>query len=94
VIQNAWLQAVGVIEERGVGAISRGNPALAVGKVLHDAINREQRALGLFNTKFLQSLPVGDLIEKNLLALRRAGVPDDTISLIAKEVIKYAKTLP
>ena len=34
VIQNAWLKATGKIEERGVGAVSRNNPALAVGKAL------------------------------------------------------------
>jgi hypothetical protein len=77
-----------------LGAISRGNPALAVGSELHKKIGVEQRALGLFNPKVLQGLSADEVISRNVLALRRAGVPEETITLLEKKVRQYAATLP
>jgi len=94
VLQNAWLKSLGYIQKRGVGAASRNNPALAVGKKLHGRIGQAQRDLGLFNPAYLRTLNSTEVVNLNVIALKHAGVDSATIRVIAKEALRHARSLP
>jgi hypothetical protein len=90
VIQNAYLKAIGEIEERGVGEISRGNPSLAVSEELHGRIDAAQRALGLWDRANLARLSDQEIINKNIQALEIAGVEPTQVEIIRREATRYA----
>jgi hypothetical protein len=94
VLQNAWLKANGYIEKRGVGWISRGNPAIAVSKKVHLRIGMEQEKLGLFDPAQLVGMTPRRNIELNIQALKNAGAPGEVIFEIKQRALKYAKELP
>jgi hypothetical protein len=93
VLQNAWLKQHGLAGRRGSGSASRDNPALAVGKELHDAIGARQRALGLNDPTRLRSMTARENIELNARALREAGVPDHAVQTIVNEAVSHARGL-
>ena len=95
VLQHAWLKVHGLVEgARGVGAVSANNPAVALGKKMHAKVYEEQKLLGLFDRKVLRTLSDRQVIQRNALAMKRAGVPQDVIGQLQKEAVKHAATLP
>ena len=90
VLQNGFLKATGQVARRGTGAISRGNPSLAVGEDLHLRIGAEQRLLGLNDPQQLASMSDEEVIRRNVLALERAGVERSQITIIEREATQYA----
>jgi hypothetical protein len=93
VLQNAWLKQQGLLKQRGVGAASRDNPALAVGERLHKAIGAKQRELGLNDPSRLRAMSARENIDLNARALREAGVPEHAVQTIVKEAIGHARGL-
>jgi RHS repeat-associated protein len=92
VLQNAWLEA-NRGAQRGKGAMSRNNPAVALTDDLHDAVTAEQRALGLLDKNRLRGMSAADNIALNAEAMRRAEVPEHVIQAITKEATDYAASL-
>jgi RHS repeat-associated protein len=94
VLQNLWLKLKYNVE-RGVGEISRDNPAIAVSHKVHTAIGNEQRALGLFDEAKVAKMTAEENINLNAEAMRRTGlVPPDVINQVTKQALEHAKTLP
>lgn len=94
VLQNAWLMLNHYVQKRGVGAVSRENPALAVGDALHKKIGALQREMGLFNQEGLRQITARENIMLNAIVLKRAGVPDEVVKDMIKEAMKHAQSLP
>lgn len=91
-LQNLWLE-VNQGVKRGAAPISTMNPAVAVSREMHVAIGREQRALGLFDRSKLSGMSATENIELNMLAMRRAGVPEDVIQVLRAEALRHAASL-
>lgn len=92
-LQNLWLE-VNQGVKRGSAPTSTLNPAVAVPRDLHTAIGREQRALGLFDRTKLAGMSATENIELNVLAMRRAGVPEHVVQTLRQEALKHASSLP
>lgn len=91
-LQNLWLE-VNQSVKRGSAPVSTMNPAVAVSRDIHVAIGREQRALGLFDRSKLSGMSATENIELNMLAMRRAGVPEEVIQVLREEALRHAASL-
>lgn len=93
-LQNAWLKAQGHTGRRGVGAFSRGNPAVALSDEMHTRVGIEQAKLGLNDPSRLRGMGAAENIKLNAQAMRNAGVPEHVVQTLRQEALKHAGTLP
>ncbi|MBX3271053.1 MAG: RHS domain-containing protein [Sandaracinaceae bacterium] len=90
-LQNAWLQAHGYnTAGHGVGAASRGNPAVALGHDAHRQVSRAQRDAGLFRRSNLLRMRASENIARNAQILRELGTPEYQVRVLEREARQHA----
>ena len=94
VLQNLWLELKYKIQ-RGVGDISRDNPAVALSKEVHEAVTNEQRALGLLDEAKVAKMTAEENINLNAIAMKKTGlIPPDVINQVTEQALNHARNLP
>ena len=91
-LQNLWLEVKGY-GKRLANPASRNNPAMALTQAEHAAVTNAQRELGLLERVKLANMSAAEVIEKNALAMKKAGIPDFAIETLKKEALRYAEAL-
>jgi hypothetical protein len=91
-LQNLWLEVKGFGLRLKTDA-SRNNPAVALSQSEHAEVGRQQGRLGLNLRSNLEGMSAEQNIEQNVLAMRRAGIPENVIQALRAESLRYAATL-
>ncbi|MCL6456429.1 MAG: hypothetical protein K6T85_00335 [Gorillibacterium sp.] len=88
-LQNAWLEAKGIISKRGSG-LSLDNPAIALKEYpMHKYITSQQKSLGM-NKSNLMNVTWQKNVADNIELMKQAGVPNDKIEELVSATRKFA----
>ncbi|WP_339732723.1 Calx-beta domain-containing protein [uncultured Gimesia sp.] len=94
VLNNRFLELRGLAKGRGVGPASTQNPAIALPRELHaSTIQKLQRKHGVWFAKDLAKLSRTQIINKNLIVLREAGVSEKIVQQIRRAVLIHARKI-